>query len=463
MLPSHLPRYSAHDRLLCLSNGHGEDVIAVRILQALQDQPHPPKLAALPLVGEGRAYQQLGIPLIGPVKAMPSGGFIYMDGRQFARDVQGGLVQLTLEQLRAIRRWANQGGSILAVGDIVPLLLAWLSGVPYAFVGTAKSEYYLRDETGQLFPQTFLDGWSGSVYYPWERWLMSRPRCRAIFPRDSITTRLLQKWDIPAFDLGNPMMDGLEPQVSQFERDDTPVSAGRCSSSAWGASSVLTATSETVLTRSQFQPAPLTITLLPGSRSPEAYENWQQILQAVKGVMDMATPEPVIFLAAITPSLSLESFSYPLRLQGWQPIAATQLDQAILQAFPDSAAQWFMREQAVLGLSQHAYGDCLHRGDCTIAMAGTATEQFVGLGKPAITLPGKGPQFTHTFAEAQTRLLGESVYLVANPADVASTIHNVLTDAAALERIAANGRERMGLPGAAGRIAQRLMQQFQTR
>lgn len=461
MLPSHLPRYSAHDRLLCLSNGHGEDVIAVRILQALQDQPQAPKLAALPLVGEGRAYQQLGIPLIGPVKAMPSGGFIYMDGRQFARDVQGGLVQLTWHQFRAIRQWAKQGGSILAVGDIVPLVLAWLSGAPYAFVGTAKSEYYLRDETGRLFPQTFLDGWSGSVYYPWERWLMSRPRCRAIFPRDSITTRLLQRWGIPAFDLGNPMMDGLEPKLLPVQRDDTPVPSGRhFSSSPRDTSSVLMAPSETVLTCPQSQQTTLTITLLPGSRSPEAYENWQQILQAVADVIDMAAPEPVIFLAAITPSLSLESFSYPLRLQGWQPIAASDLEQATLQTFPDSTAQWFVREQAVLGLTQQAYGDCLHRGDCAIAMAGTATEQFVGLGKPAITLPGKGPQFTPTFAEAQTRLLGESVCLVTNPTDVAATIHRLLTNPEALERIAANGRDRMGTPGAAGRIARCLMQQI---
>lgn len=463
MLSSHLPRYSAQDRLLCLSNGHGEDVIAVRILQALQDQPQAPKLAALPLVGEGRAYQQLGIPLIGPVKVMPSGGFIYMDGRQFARDVQGGLVQLTLEQFRAIRRWAKQGGSILAVGDIVPLVLAWLSGAPYAFVGTAKSEYYLRDETGRLFPQTFLDGWSGSVYYPWERWLMSRSQCRAIFPRDSITTRLLQKWDIPAFDLGNPMMDGLEPKVSQPEMNHAPVPVSSRFNSVREVASVLTSTaSETVLTRPPSQQTALTITLLPGSRSPEAYENWQQILQAVNGVIEKAPSKPVVFLAAIAPSLSLESFSYPLRLQGWYPIAAAQLDQISLQTFPDSSIQWFMRGQAVLGLSQHAYGDCLHRGDCAIAMAGTATEQFVGLGKPAITLPGKGPQFTPTFAEAQTRLLGESVCLVADPTDVASTLQSLLTDTEALEQIAANGRDRMGTPGAAARIAQCLMNQLRT-
>jgi uncharacterized protein (TIGR03492 family) len=204
----------------------------------------------------------------------------------------------------------------------------------------------------------------------------------------------------------------------------------------------------------------LTITLLPGSRSPEAYENWQQILQAVNGVAAMVSPELAVFLAAITPSLNLESFHYSLRAQGWLPIAAEQLEPPQLRSFPDVSAQWFIREQAVLGLSQHAYGDCLHQGDCAIAMAGTATEQFVGLGKPAIIIPGKGPQFTPSFAEAQTRLLGESVILVTNPADVASTIQHLLANPEALERIATNGRDRMGTPGAAGRIAQCLIQQL---
>lgn len=100
MLPSHLPRCFPSKRLLCLSNGHGEDIIAVRVLQALQAQVNPPQISALPLVGEGQAYHQAEIPLVGAVKAMPSGGFIYMDGRQLARDLQGGLAQLTWSQLR---------------------------------------------------------------------------------------------------------------------------------------------------------------------------------------------------------------------------------------------------------------------------------------------------------------------------------------------------------------------------
>ena len=202
-------------RLLCLSNGHGEDAIAVQILTQLQQIPNAPSLAALPLVGEGKAYHRLNnIPIISLVKSMPSGGFIYMDGFQFLRDLNQGLIQLTWAQIQAVRHWAKQGGMILAVGDIVPLLMAWISGAPYCFVGTAKSEYYLRDEQGWLSRpslQEQWEGWSGSVYLPWERWLMGRSRCRAVFPRDGLTAEILQRWSLPVVDAGDPMMDNLQP------------------------------------------------------------------------------------------------------------------------------------------------------------------------------------------------------------------------------------------------------------
>ncbi|MFL2496758.1 MAG: hypothetical protein ACJ0GQ_02735, partial [Parasynechococcus sp.] len=48
--------------------------------------------------------------------------------------------------------------------------------------------------------------------------------------------------------------------------------------------------------------------------------------------------------------------------------------------------------------------------DLVIGMAGTAIEQAVGLAKPALQLPGEGPQFTARFAEAQRRLLGPTVF-----------------------------------------------------
>lgn len=411
-------------KLLCLSNGHGEDEIAIRIVRELQQQATPPEIVALPIVGEGQSYTRLGIPLLGPTQVMPSGGFIYMDQRQLLRDLRGGLVQLARKQLQATRNWAKQGGKILAVGDIVPLLFAWLSGATYAFVGTAKSEYYLRDESGPI-PRTHWwqpwEGWSGSVYLPWERWLMSRWRCKAVFPRDRLTTETLQRWAIPAFDLGNPMMDGLKPQFLDLE------------------------------SKAEEAQRPFTVVLLPGSRAPEAYNNWQQIVAAITGlVQEFAS---IVFLAAIAPGLNLEPLSQILQPHGWR--ADTQAQ----RVFNDPAALIFTQGNATLLLTQHAYSDCLHQAAMAIAMAGTATEQFVGLGKPAIAMSGAGPQFTPRFAEAQTRLLGPSLILV-QPTQVTAAVKDLLNDPNRLSLIAENGSRRMGQPGAARRIAVCLLAQL---
>lgn len=420
-------------KLLCLSNGHGEDVIAVRILQELQQHPAAPDLAALPLVGEGRAFAQLGIPIIGPVRTMPSGGFIYMEGQQLWRDLHNGLLQLTGTQFKAVRRWSKRGGVILAVGDIVPLLFAWLSGAPYAFVGTAKSEYYLRDEGGWLPNRPRWEGWSGSVYLPWERWLMSHRRCKAVFPRDKLTAQVLQQWSIPAFDLGNPMMDGIKPEIPEsifYERDAELKEMQRS----------------------------LIVTLLPGSRPPEAYDNWQKIVQATAGFFDTFVDRSTVFLGAIAPGLSLDPLCQTLESKGWvkQPLDSNLSD----LRFNDPNALMFRQNNATLILTQEDYNLCLLKADCCIAMAGTATEQFIGLGKPAIAIPGNGPQYTPAFAEAQSRLLGPSLILVEQPEKVASTVQQLLRDPDWLQLIAENGQQRMGEPGAATRIANCLMERL---
>jgi uncharacterized protein (TIGR03492 family) len=433
-------------RLLVLSNGHGEDIIAVRILQELQRQPNPPEIFALPLVGEGRAYQQLNIPLIGSVRTMPSGGFIYMDGRQLARDVRGGLLQLTFSQLKAIRRWVNSQKklgnkrAILAVGDIVPLLFAALSGANYAFVGTAKSEYHVRDEVGLLPKKSQGGSWenfSGSVYHPWERWLMSRRRCQAVFLRDALTTEILKQWPIPALSLGNPMMDGLEPTFSSSQFY-----------------SVASHQQETV--------RPFVVTLLPGSRPPEAYNNWESITIAVSALLTSLqqrnstfhTSGTLVFLAAIAPGLDCNILSQRVQSQGWRTASECPI------SLPDPNVLTFKQRNAYLLLTQQAYNDCLHLGDVAIAMAGTATEQFIGLGKPAIAIPGKGPQYNLGFAQAQSRLLGSSLILVEQPAEVAKIVQSLFRDPDNLQIIAENGVRRMGKPGAALRIAQCLQERL---
>ncbi len=403
-------------KLLTLSNGHGEDEVAVRILRELQQLEPELCLQALPIVGVGSVYRQADIELLTPVRSLPSGGFIYMDQRQLWQDIQSGLLAQTWQQLKAIRTWARSGGFVLAVGDIVPLAMAWWSGAPFAFVGTAKSEYYLRTEA----PPSAQMGlgwrqWLDCVYLPWERWLMAHPHCRGVFPRDRLTAQLLQQWPIPVADLGNPMSDELEP-------------AG-------------------VLTRAMLPP-PTTavILLLPGSRASEAQANWQLILQSLLPLI--AQRPHLLFIAAIASQIPLKDMQDIAQATGW---AATD-------RFPLSVPHhWLQRGLAHLLLVQKAFSDSLHMADLAIAMAGTATEQCVGQGKPVITFPGHGPQFTEAFAEAQSRLLGPSIHRVPQP-QAAWTVALNLLDASNSDIYTQNGLQRMGAPGASRRIAQHLAQ-----
>ena len=91
--------------------------------------------------------------------------------------------------------------------------------------------------------------------------------------------------------------------------------------------------------------------------------------------------------------------------------------------------------------------------DGVVGLAGTANEQAAGLGKPVVTFPGRGPQFTAEFARMQKRLLGEAVALTERePALVATELYSVLTDDKRRAAVVRAGRERMGTPGGAERL-----------
>ena len=60
------------------------------------------------------------------------------------------------------------------------------------------------------------------------------------------------------------------------------------------------------------------------------------------------------------------------------------------------------------------FEEILFKSMFVISMAGTASEQAIGLAKPVIQIEGKGPQFTKSFAEAQRRLLGRYVFCSTN-------------------------------------------------
>ena len=252
---------------------------------------------------------------------------------------------------------------------------------------------------------------------------MDRRRCKAVFVRDELTAQILDRKGVKALFLGNPMMDSLVV-------DPKP--------------------------RSLLQDSTLFVLLLPGSRMPEALANWHKITEAIAGIISSFANLKLVFLAAIAPGIDLNPFSQSLLVSNWVNTELSSVNSLIL----DRDAVAFTRENGILILTQNSYNHCLQVASVALAMAGTATEQFVGCGKPVITIPGDGPQFTYAFAEAQTRLLGSSVILVSKPDRVADAIYDLLQNRDRVEAIWANGKKRMGSPGAAVKIANCLMAKF---
>ncbi|MGL4650190.1 MAG: lipid-A-disaccharide synthase-related protein, partial [Caldilineaceae bacterium] len=198
-------------RLLVLSNGHGEDLIALRLIEALRRQAPGLEVAVLPLVGVGQAYagaEAAGeLRRVGPRQPLPSGGFSNQSLTGLLKDLAAGLPLLSWHQWRIVRRWGRQGLPILAVGDLLPLLLAWAGGGPYGFLGTPKSDHTWASPAPAGWGRSPLaDGYhraKGSEWDPWEWALMGHRRCRLVAVRDRLTARGLRRHGVKAVAPGN--------------------------------------------------------------------------------------------------------------------------------------------------------------------------------------------------------------------------------------------------------------------
>lgn len=243
-------------------------------------------------------------------------------------------------------------------------------------------------------------------HYGWEYALMRR-YAGIIFPRDERTHRAIAARGLPSEYVGNLMMDALEMSGEDFGlASDRPV-----------------------------------VTLLPGSRQ-DAYQNCVDLLQAVEEI-GRRIPG-VQFLLSLAPELDRNTLAAPVGELGWRFAGQDRPNVATL-------TNGALEVHCVQGL----FGDVLRCADIVIGLAGTGNEQAAGLGKPVVTFPGRGTQFTPRFAFDQKRLLGEAVSLVErDPHTVAAEVVGILGDRTRYEAMAAEGRARMGEPGAARRMAQ---------
>jgi len=394
--------------LIVVSNGHGEDTIACRVLDALVPQlPAGAMLSAWPMVGQGAAYRARGISVEGPANLLPGEGFGTLDARLFWRDLRAGFIATHWHQLRHARALRGRARLMLGVGDVIPLLAAGLAATPMAFIACAKSVHYGGREARA--------GGHGVV----ERALMRR-WCTDVFARDGLTAHGLAARAIPARDLGNPMMDGLD-------RPEGPA---------------------------LLAPGVTGIAALPGTRA-DATANAGFLLDGALAfdALGAETMPPAAFLFALTPAVDMRALAQAALRLGWQrtePAAGLPADTVVLQAPRGTRAL----------LLTGSFAAILHASAIAVGLAGTANEQAIGLGLPLITAPGAGNQGA-AYLRMKMRYFGEAAQAVPrDPARLAVAISALLADPARQHRMAQAGRARMGGPGASAAIAAVVLERF---
>ncbi|MCS5697463.1 lipid-A-disaccharide synthase-related protein [Cyanobium sp. FGCU-52] len=408
-------------RVLLLSNGHGEDLSGSLLARLLLERGVT--VAALPLVGHGRAYRQAGVPVLGSTREFSTGGLGYTSLAGRLTELIQGQVLYMLGKAWQLWRHRRRFDLVVAVGDVVPLVGAWLTGLPAAVYLVAYSSHY-----------------EGRLRLPWPAGpLLRRRRCLRVWSRDALTASdLSEQLRRPVTFLGNPFLDpvAIEPKAHQAAPAQAQEAEGVPS-----------------------------LGLLPGSRLPEAAANLELMLDVLARLpAPLQGPGALRLRAALVGDLSAERVGQLAASHHWQ--LETRAERA------GGTATVLRRGELVLELVWDGFAGILAGSDLLLSMAGTAAEQAVGLGRPVLQLAGRGPQFTEGFAEAQRRLLGPGVICAeGEPGSeavltaTAALVADLLAELGDPERgplwrrqLARNGQERIGRPGGSARMAAAIME-----
>ena len=400
----------AEQNLLFLCNGHGEDTIAYKIMEALHEIKPEICLEVLPMVGEGKVFNKFvkdgWLTKIGPLTILPSGGFSNQSLNGLVMDLKSGLLRSLWKQWKVLHKSAREGKIIIAVGDLLPLLFAWASGADYLFIGTPKSDYTWT--SGPRFSLSdFYHRLKGTEWDPWEYFLMQSSRCKLVAVRDKITARGLRNHGLEAVSPGNPMMDGLSktncPNYFETYRR---------------------------------------LILLCGSRLPEAYQNFNNLLLAIQLIQ---ISSPIAVFVPLNSSAMAEKVETILTDLGFKVSCESICEKGISKI-------WRKKSLLILiGFNQ--FSSWAYWGEVGVANAGTATEQLVGLGVPCVSLPGKGPQFNFDFAKRQSRLLGGAVCITKDHRNLAKQVEFLLDSDFDRHSIGLVGSKRMGPAGGSQSLA----------
>ncbi len=391
--------------ILLLSNGHGEDLSGALVAAQLMQRGIP--VAALPLVGHGSPYRQLGVPVLGRTRSCSTGGLGYTSLAGRLSELMEGQLLYVLSRLLLLRRHRRRYGLVVAVGDVLAVLGGWLSGLPTAVYLVAYSSHY-----------------EGRLRLPWPcGWLLGRPGLRAIWSRDSLTaTHLEQQLARPVRFLGNPFLD----VVSAVAPANQPES-------------------------------PLQLALVPGSRLPEAARNLGLMLQVLALLPSAWVGDlPLRLRAALVPDLDRPRIAQLGQPLGWRLEGQDRLVRGSLQLelgwghFPEILAG----AQLVLCTAGTAAEQAVGLGKPVLQLVGRGPQFTAGfaeaqrrlLGPGVHCAPGRGGQACTLAASA--RLVQSLLDQQRDP-----------QHGPRLRRdLAGIGLERIGKPGGSAAMASAIME-----
>jgi uncharacterized protein (TIGR03492 family) len=379
-------------RVLLVSNGHGEVAIAARIAAEMSGLLPEVNCEHLALVGDFAHPSNMSD--VGPRRAMPSGGLVAMGNvRNIARDVWGGLLELTLAQWRFLKEARGRYDAAIAVGDTFALLMTLRTKAPAYFVGTAKSVYV-------------------APYGPIEERILRK--AAAVFVRDRATAERLNGHGLSALAPGNVIVDLFA------DKDDPQADAAVAG----------------------FAPV---VVLFPGSRQ-EAYADGVVLVDVIRRLA--ADRRALGAVLSIAPGLDASTYARAFVANGWEvttggepmPFALMDGGRPIVRAWSGAVGPLLRRATLVIGQA----------GTANEAAAAA------GVPVAALELAAARKTQWYRMRQ-QGLLGGALDLVSGNVAAAATEIGELLDDAPRRALMGAVGRERMGRPGGAHAIAQHVV------
>lgn len=378
------------NRVLFVTNGHGEASIAERLSLELRSLVADASIDHLALVGDATSDTMHEV---GPRHVMPSGGLIAMgNARNLARDLRAGLLALTWNQARFLRRACGSYDVSVAVGDVYALAMTLLARTRTVFVGSAKSV-------------------AVAPYGAFEERMLAR--AESCFVRDQATAQALQRHGVRA--------EAANAIVDLFATSDDcavdPVVAG-------------------------FVPM---LALFPGSRA-RAYEDAEFLLEVTR---ELAAQRPALgAVLSVARGLDAGRFAADAQRAGWQ-VGGTAHERVPFVLRRD--------EREIVRGWRGPLGLVLARAALVLGQAGTANEAAAAASVPVVAFERDRDRKVRWYRERQRGLLGDALAVFPGSLTQAvAGVSSILDDSARRKRMGEIGRARMGEPGGARRIAERI-------